>query len=203
MVPEVPAHKHVDWAQRYRDEDTPWDRGHAHAELLARIESGQLAPAREGLSAYVPGCGRGYDAVALAKAGWSVTAIDLVDDLAGPLRAELEPFGGTFHAGDALHPEEGPFNLIWEHTFLCAIRPDQREAWSAMMNRCLVPGGLLAVLVFPANKPVELGGPPWGYDSSKLLEWLGSGFELIETAEVDGELEPREWEQGFALFRRR
>ncbi len=199
---ETPGHKHVDWAQRYRDENTPWDRGRAHLELQARIESGELLPRQAGARAYVPGCGRGHDAMALARAGWRVTAVDIVGDLGGPLRRELEPLGGEFHVGDALHPETGPFDLIWEHTFLCAIQPEERPSWVSMMRRSLVPGGHLAVLVFPADKTADLGGPPWGYDVTSLEKWLGEDFELLESAEVDPELEPRQWAQAFALFRR-
>jgi SAM-dependent methyltransferase len=200
---ETPAHNPVDWAQRYLDLHTPWDRGHAHGELVARIASGQLAPPRTDVRAYVPGCGRGYDAVALARAGWRVTAVDIVEDLAGPLRAQLEPLGGEFHVGDALLPPAGPFELVWEHTFLCALRPDQRSAWARMVHDALVPGGRLAALIFPANKGPELGGPPWGYDAARLAQWLGEEFELLEATAVDPTLEPRDWDQAFALFRRR
>ncbi|MFT7668739.1 MAG: SAM-dependent methyltransferase [Planctomycetota bacterium] len=166
-----------------------------------RIASGQLAASRSGASAYVPGCGRGHDAVALAKAGWQVTAIDVVAELADDLSAKLEPFGGCFIVGDALAPQAKAFDLIWEHTFLCALDPDQRQAWAAMVQSSLAPGGQLAVLIFPANKGPEAGGPPWGYTASDLEKLLGSDFELQESAAVDPELEPRNWDQRFALFR--
>jgi SAM-dependent methyltransferase len=200
---QTPPHKHVDWAQRYRDQDTPWDRGHAHGELASRIACGRLAPPKPGARAYVPGCGRGHDALALAEAGWCVTAVDIVEALAGGLRAELEPLGGEFHVGDALLPPDGPFDLVWEHTFLCAIRPDQREAWGAMVRDSLVSGGLFGALIFPADKPVDAGGPPWGYDVERLQDWLGEELELLESSAVDAGVESREWAQAFALFRRR
>jgi 2-polyprenyl-3-methyl-5-hydroxy-6-metoxy-1,4-benzoquinol methylase len=82
-------HKHVDWGQRYRDENTPWDRGRAHPSLQARLDSGELAPPHENASCFVPGCGRGHDALGLARAGWKVTAMDMVSDLAGPLGEAL------------------------------------------------------------------------------------------------------------------
>lgn len=205
---ETPAHDPVDWAERYREEHTPWDLGHAHGELRARLARGELAPPRDGARAYVPGCGRGHDALALARAGWRVTAVDLVDSLAGPLQAELEPLGGDFHAGDALamggggSDLGGAFDLVWEHTFLCALAPELRPAWSAMVRRCLRPGGHFAALIFPLDKPLELGGPPWGYDLERLREWLGEGYELVEDAGVDPALEERAWGQAFALLRR-
>ncbi|MFT7485671.1 MAG: SAM-dependent methyltransferase [Candidatus Paceibacteria bacterium] len=197
-----PAHNHVDWSQRYRDEQTPWDRGRAHAELQARIDSGQLAAPHAGATCFVPGCGRGHDALALAKAGWKVTAMDIVDELESTLNAALRPHAGEFLVGDALRPNSGPYDMVWEHTFLCAISPEDRVHWSRMVSDCLKSGGRLAVLIFPANKPPSEGGPPWGYNAQVLGEWLGDGFELIETAAVDPSLEPRNWDQAFAIFQK-
>ncbi len=200
---QTPPHKHVDWAQRYRDENTPWDRGHAHGELAARLARGELQPPTPGARAYVPGCGRGYDAVALAEAGWRVTAVDIVGDLEQLLRSQLEPLGGEFLMGDATVAPREDFELVWEHTFLCALRPDQREAWAHMVRTALVPGGRFAALIFPADKPVSEGGPPWGYDAERLQGWLGDELELLESAPVDPALEARNWAQAYALFHRR
>jgi len=200
-TPQV--HKHVEWSRRYLVGDTPWDRGRAHGELSNRIASGQLAPPFEGARVYVPGCGRGHDALALARAGWQVTATDIVEDIAPLLAEPLAALGGYFEAGDSLVPPAGDFDLVWEHTFLCALRPDQRAAWAGMVRSALRPGGRLAVLVFPADKPASEGGPPWGYDVGRLLEWLGDDLRLLEEAVVDPCLEARNWAQAFALFEKR
>ncbi|MEL6712741.1 MAG: hypothetical protein AAFP86_03160, partial [Planctomycetota bacterium] len=63
----------VDWADRYRAGDTPWDIGGPHPELSIRLQDGRLAPPEPGESrALVPGAGRGHDAIALARRGWQV-----------------------------------------------------------------------------------------------------------------------------------
>lgn len=195
-------HKHVDWGQRYRDENTPWDRGRAHGSLQSRLDSGELAPPREGATCFVPGCGRGHDALALAKAGWKVTAMDVVPDLAGPLSEALGPLGGQFRVGNALKPELEGFDMMWEHTFLCAIGPYQRADWAKMAADVVRPGGTLAVLIFPGDKPVDLGGPPWGYDVPRLTAWLGDAYEFVGVEDVADEVEPRAWKQMFATFKR-
>ena len=197
-----PEHKHVDWAQRYRDEQMPWDRGKAHASLQASLNSGQLAPPREGATCLVPGCGRGHDALALAEAGWKVTGVDLVADLGTDFGERIAALGGEFIVGDALNSKRGAFDLVWEHTFLCAIAPYQRKAWSEMVRGSVRPGGRFGALIFPGDKSVDLGGPPWGYDVERLQVWLGPDFELELTEVVDPEVEPRSWKQTFALFRR-
>lgn len=197
-----PEHKHIDWGQRYRDEQMPWDRGKAHAYLQARIDSGELAPPRAGATCLVPGCGRGHDALALAQAGWKVTAVDIVADVGTDFGVRLAGLGGEFVVGDALRPDRGSFDLVWEHTFLCAIAPYQRKAWGEMVRASVRPGGQFAALIFPGDKPAELGGPPWGYDLKRLQAWIGPQFELESSEVVDPEIEPRSWKQTIALFRR-
>ena len=73
----------ADWAARYEEEHTPWDLGAPHPALAAELEKDLLGRRRCGhdARAFVPGCGRGHDALALAKAGWVVTAMDMVRDL--------------------------------------------------------------------------------------------------------------------------
>jgi SAM-dependent methyltransferase len=191
----------ADWLARYDAHNTPWDRGSAHPELVARIESGVMAPPRAGARALVPGAGRGHDAVVLARAGWSVTAVDFVEDLAVDASRALAPFGGTFVAADALEFTGEGFDLIWEHTFFCAIDPAQRASWGAMVRRNLVPGGRLEALVFPADKPMETGGPPFGYGICELLVALGKGFSLEQESALESRLEGRDWLELLASFR--
>ncbi|MDP6850767.1 MAG: hypothetical protein QF524_07495, partial [Planctomycetota bacterium] len=111
------------WSSRYRDNNTPWDKGGPHPELLAKLNEGSkevMAPPSGG-RALVPGCGRGWDALALAKQGWNVLAVDLVEALKPQLQPALKKAGGRFKVADALAIDEGPFNLIFEHTFYCAL----------------------------------------------------------------------------------
>ncbi len=189
----------MDWAERYAEENTPWDCGGPHPELVLRFDDLRLAA---GARAFVPGCGRGHDALYLAERGLVVTAVDLVDSLAEQVAARLAPHGGTFLAGDALGLELAPFDLMFEHTFFCALDPAQRPAWGALAGRSVRPGGLLAALVFPGNRPLELGGPPWLTRTGDLAAALGPRFEL-ETDEPAAQPVPRrEWEERWAVFRR-
>ncbi len=193
----------ADWKARYDEQHTPWDRGVAHPELEARLASGELAPAQAGARVLVPGCGRGHDALALARAGWCVTAVDFVGDLAAELGAALAPSGGRFITADALaFAGEPPYDLIWEHTFFCAIEPQQRPAWGQMVRRNLAATGHLAALIFPADKPVAAGGPPHGYCVDEMLAALGEGFTLECADELESTLEGRDWLEVYARFSR-
>ncbi len=116
----------------------------------------------------VTGAGRGYDAFALASAGWQVTGLDLAPTAATAFEAErasrgVAPAQARIALGDFFtwNPPQR-FDVIWDYTFLCALPPGQRHRWGARMDELLAPGGVLATLVFPMVHPDDgYTGPPW------------------------------------------
>lgn len=192
----------MDWGERYRIENTPWDLGCAHPTLTARLVSGELAPPHAGARALVPGCGRAHDALALANAGWRVTAADLVEALRPTVEPRLAPFGGEFVSGDVLAMQfSEPFDLVWEHTFFCAIDPDQRAAYGALMARAVKPGGRIAAMLFPLDRPESLGGPPWRIDERIYETALGAAFERESLEPAVARTGGREWQERLAIYR--
>lgn len=189
------------WAERYDAGDTPWDIGEPHGEILRRIATGELAPRGAG-RALVPGCGRGHDALALARAGWSVVGVDFAPGLGAELGPRLAELGGEYVEGDALSLERGTFDLVLEHTFHCALPPEERPRWAALMRRSVAPGGDLAVLIFPGDKPLADGGPPYRTVATELGELLGEGFELVADEPAQVTRESRQWLERWARFRR-
>lgn len=194
---------HADWAARYAQDDTPWDLGGPHPELARILAAGELAPRPGHDRALVPGCGNGHDALALAAAGWRVTALDCVEGVSARLAAGLAERGGELVITDALQFDgEHAFHLVWDHTFFCAIDPSLRSAWGAMVGRSLDPDGEVVALVFPGNKPVEDGGPPHVFDASIMGTVLGAQFELVGSAPVEAGVASRSWSESTARFRR-
>ncbi len=193
----------TDWSERYKSGDTPWDLGAAHPELAARIASGLVPSDASRRRAVVAGCGRGHDALVLARAGWEVTAIDFVDPTAGELGRELNSIGGRFLIEDALeHLPERPYDLIFEHTFFCAIDPSQRGRWGQFIARSLAPRGQLCALVFPVGKPASEGGPPFGTTLKDLLGALSEPFSVQVDEPVSHGIERRNWPERWAVIRR-
>ena len=198
-APSVP----VDWSARYAAEDTPWDNGAPHPELSLRLQDGRLAPPHEGARVFVPGVGRGHDAIALARRGWAVTAVDVVESLVEEVAPQLEKLGGTFVVGDALeYGAAQEFDLIWDHTFFCAIQPTDRARWGQQAARILKPAGQYAALVFPVGKPVEEGGPPFGMSCEALMEALGPLFRERVSEPVTRPLKRRTWREFWLLAER-
>ena len=54
----------TDWEERYREKDTPWDKGAAAPPLLEWMEAN---PGVISGSVLVPGCGLGHDVRAIAE----------------------------------------------------------------------------------------------------------------------------------------
>ncbi len=171
------------WSDSYHNDRTPWDLGEAHPELRRRlaIDSG-LGCGSVG-TAYVPGCGRGHDAVALADAGWRVIASDFAPAVATEVSRLLAPSGGEFLLGDSLR-FGGPVDLWFDHTFFCAIPPARRDEYGMAATRAVRPGGRVVSIVFPVG-PSDLDtGPPFSMTTSDLTVALGSAFVTLEDDEV-------------------
>ncbi|MFT5732832.1 MAG: SAM-dependent methyltransferase [Planctomycetota bacterium] len=186
------------WSARYAAADTPWDLGAPHPELSLRLQDGRLAPPHEGARVLVPGSGHGHDAIALARRGWDVTAVDLVGDLGDELAPQLKKLGGRFIGGDVLGLEAfQDFDLIWDHTFFCAISPSDRPRWGVQAGRFLKPGGQYAALVFPIGKPAEAGGPPFGMTGGELMAALGPLFRERNSEPLTRSLKRRTWRESW------
>jgi len=201
-----------DWSARYRDHDTPWDVGEPYPELVRRLAMEELRPPAGGAHALVPGAGYGHDALALARMGWRVTAIDFAAGARDAAANELESLGGRFLAVDALafgasalggdDADAGRYDLIFDHTFFCAIHPSERPAWGAMVDRCLSQDGRLVCVVFPGGKSLDAGGPPWGTELEHQTEALGPKFEVELFEPCQRTLERRDWQENWGVFRR-
>jgi SAM-dependent methyltransferase len=163
------------WEQRFRGQDTPWERGEVSPQLTAWLEDGSLAPCR----ILVPGCGSGMDVAALARAGFEVTALDYA-----PAALELterrlraESLQAELILADVLHWETStPFPALYEQTCLCALHPDHWQAYAAQLAAWIEPGGHLFGLFMQALRPGagegRVEGPPYHCDINAVRALL-------------------------------
>ena len=79
----------TDWNQRYIDESTPWDSGEPSKELTRALDQKLIEPCR----VLELGCGTGTNAIFLARAGFSVTAVDLSEEALRQARSKAEAAG--------------------------------------------------------------------------------------------------------------
>ena len=166
-----------DWEALYQANDTFWDHGEAAPGLVDYLGSNSGLPPGQAL---VPGCGRGHDARALAKAGWSVTGLDIAPSSV-PLAERLADEGGLpvdYRVGDFLSDEPyQPFDLVFEHTLFCAIPPTRRSDYVQALRGWLKPGGLYLAVNYMITD--DNGEPPFSTTTAELDARFGEPFELL------------------------
>jgi SAM-dependent methyltransferase len=165
------------WEPRYRAGRTPWDAGgvpRAFAEFLGR----HGAPGR----ALVPGCGSGYEARALAEAGWSVVAIDFSPAAVERARQVLGPFAKCVCLADFFSDHFGAgFDLVYERTFLCSLPRERWGEYSHRMASLLQPGALLAGFFYCGHDPEP---PPFGLTEQGALKLFGRWFKRVRDTAI-------------------
>lgn len=172
------------WDSRYADVDRLWS---PKPNALLVEFAAELAPGR----AIDLGAGEGRNAIWLAKAGWTVTALDVSEvglaraaERAGEEGVELDRVVGDWREYRA----PSPFDLA-VISFMHP-RSHDRATMFAAAGEMLVPGGHLFTVGVHLG---ELGrrGPPHEdrlYTPERLRPAL-AGFELLrcETVEYEGE----------------
>ncbi|HEX4859063.1 MAG TPA: methyltransferase domain-containing protein [Usitatibacteraceae bacterium] len=165
------------WQQRFRDEDTPWDRGGVNPQLEVWLAGGAMQPGR----ILVPGCGSGHEVVALAARGFAVTALDFAPEAVQRTRERLAAAGQSADVveADALSWQpDRPFDAVYEQTCLCALYPDHWIAYAAQLERWLTPGGMLFALFMQVLRPASaegmIEGPPYHCDINAMRALFAS-----------------------------
>src|SRR6186997_2421015 len=114
--------EHIEWNDRYREGNLPWDTGRTSSELQAVVSHNKIRPCR----ALELGCGTGTNSVWLAQQGFDVTGIDVA-----PLaveranqRARTAGVSAKFMAGDILHLPDPhrPFSFFIDRGCYHAVR---------------------------------------------------------------------------------
>jgi SAM-dependent methyltransferase len=164
------------WDTRFREGVTPWDAGAAPPRLIQWLEAQPPA-----LKVLVPGCGTGYEARLLAERGHDVLAIDFSEAALEAARRRHPERPGLFRKADFFALTDGPFDLVYERAFLCALPRARWPDWGRRMAELLRPGGELAGFFFLDDNQ---RGPPFGTSRAELKALLAGAFELTEEADV-------------------
>lgn len=186
------------WDVRYRERFTPWDAG-AVPRQLRELVSGERPPGR----VLVPGCGSGHDVRCFAEAGWDVDGIDFSAAALEAARPVLGPFAERVRQADFFGPAvAGPYALVYERAFLCALPRARWSEWASRMAGLVAPGGRLAGFFF-----IDAGlmrGPPFPLDSRAELDaLLGASFACEEDREVPDSLPVFAGRERWQSWRRR
>ena len=152
-----------EWENRYQTGSTGWDRGNTSTNLSYWLDNKLLKPCR----ILIPGCGNGYEVMALAKLGFEVVAIDIAPTAIANLRAMLSQakLNAELILGDFFtwHPKE-KFDAIFEQTSLCALPPTEWKQYEAQLYQWLKPEGKLFAQFMQTGQE---GGPPFDCDVNR------------------------------------
>lgn len=165
------------WSQKYQESTLPgWDLDGPHPELKSFLQQLKLNKQR----ILVPGCGQGHDAALLAEKGHVVTAVDFSETALKMARARYGHIANLqFLHADVFRlgrSHEQAYDIVFEHTFYCAITPDRRDELILSWRRYLADGGHLLGIFFVVPKR---SGPYFGGSEWELREKLQKPFRLL------------------------
>jgi methyl halide transferase len=171
----------IQWNDRYRDGNLPWDTGRPSSELQRVISKHGIKPCR----ALDIGCGTGTNSVWLAQQGFEATGIDLAP-LAVERAKELAQAAGVvahFVVADVLRlpdPDQ-PFAFFFDRGCYHAVRRDEPNQYAPAVSRQLAPGARGLILAGNAREPHDPGPPV--VTEEEIRNELGAAFQILDLHE--------------------
>lgn len=194
------------WNDRYQNSDTPWDLGGPTPELVHLVKERNLFPPKSNI--LVPGAGRGFDAVELAKAGHAAHVVEFAPaafhqflELTFQEKVEVPAFRLDFFdllSDGGYHKQF--YDAIFEYTFFCAIDPKLRKTYVDHAHGLLRPGGMFVGLFFPTSHDKE--GPPYLVSEKEVRELFSPKFE-VSFEKPKHSVKPREGREFLGIFKKK
>jgi methyl halide transferase len=173
--------EHIDWNDRYRDGNLPWDTGRPSSQLQRVLSRNTIPPCR----ALDIGCGTGTNCVWLAQQGFQVTGID-VAPLAveqAQWRARAAGVNVQFLVADVLQmPDlDGLFAFFFDRGCYHAVRREAPDQYAPAVARQLAFGGRGLILAGNAREPHDPGPPV--VSEEQIRDELGVAFQILDLHE--------------------
>lgn len=185
------------WTSRYKSGQTGWDTGSITTPLKTYFD--QLT--NKDLKILIPGCGNAHEAQYLWEQGF--TNVYLVDIAQPPLQRFQEKCK-DFPADHMLHQDfftlEGPFELIIEQTFFCALNPAKRQDYVKQMHALLKPDGKLVGVLF--DDDLFQDHPPFGGHLPDYKPLFEKYFTIEVMEPCYNSIKPREGRELFIKVRK-
>ena len=187
------------WDARYQHSVTPWDRGDTNPALVKWLDEKSLQPCR----ILVPGCGRGYEVVELARRSFEVTAVDFSPQAIQSVQSKLNSSGlkaKLVQTDLFTWAPESVFDAIYEQTCLCALLPEQWPAYANLLAKWIRPKGQLFALFMQTGKE---SGPPFHCDIEVMRRLFTDDYwHWPDTEPVEAPHSPGFFELGVVLERK-
>lgn len=168
-------HRKEYWNSRWKEGKTGWDLGMPSPPLLHLIST--LNPGKSS-RILIPGCGNAWEAEWLAAQGFTnITLVDIAPELCRILEQRFAQTPAVHILCADFFALEGPFDLILEQTFFCAILPELRAHYAEKMKELLAPNGTLAGVLFDTDFSFE--GPPFGGHAAEYRKLFERYFNNV------------------------
>jgi SAM-dependent methyltransferase len=165
---------------RYAQGQTPWDTGQPSRELLRVLEAGRLP----GSTVLEIGCGTGTNAIELARRGFRVTAMDVVEQAvqAGREKARAANVTVDFRVADVLRDDPGgPYDILFDRGVYHCLREVDLAAFQRFLQRATHTRSWWLSLAGNANEELD-DGPPV-VRAEDIHAELGPLFDIVELRE--------------------
>lgn len=172
---------------RYAAGETPWDTGVPNPALVKAVESGGL----RGRTLLELGCGTGTNAIELARRGFRVTAVDLVDVAIRRAREKAKTAGVTvdFRCGDLTRLGlGGPYDCLVDIGCYHGLRNRSLDAFQSTLARVSRTGTRWLSVAGSANDTGS-EGPPRVREEEFRRE-LGGLFDFLDVHEFRFDIRP-------------
>lgn len=192
------------WEDLYRQNKSPaWDLGRPTPVFIQWLKENPGL----GQSVCVLGAGNGYDAVAFAKRGYAVTAVDFAPAAVQKLqrKARRSQVSMEIMCRDMFsltEEKQHSFDLVLEYTSYCAIDPRRRDEYVSMVLDLLKPEGRLIALFFPMDQDPAVG-PPFGVKYTEVVDRFGPYFHFAAEEWPDLSVKSRRFREYFVIMERR
>lgn len=173
------------WNNRYLNDETGWDIGHASPAILDFFRDKNKAA-----KILIPGCGNAYEGELLHKNGFrNITLADFALETKKNFLDRCSDFDADhFLVGDFFELE-GKYDFIVEQTFFCALTPHLRKSYVKKMKELLHKDGKLIGLLFDAALNTE--HPPFGGCKEEYLELFSEHFSHVKIEKCNNSIPAR------------
>ena len=138
------------WDRFYADRarPVPFFADKPDENLVSHLDRGLIRPGR----VLDVGCGPGRNALHLARAGFTVDAVDLSPEAVSWASARAREAGVDvrFRCGDVF-AVDGTYDLVYDSGCFHHLPPHRRISYLALLDRVLAPGGHFALTCFTAG----------------------------------------------------
>ena len=189
--------KKTDWGERYITSILPWDTGRHDFNLSEAVTKRPIKPCK----ALEVGCGTGSNAIWLARHGFLVTAVDIVEIAIEHAikKASKARIRCKFYVADFMKQKiaGAPFGFVFDRgCFHSFDSVKDRIKYAKLVHSYLKKDGLWLVLVGSADEPPRKPGPPQ-HSARDITIAVEPYFQILSlyTSHFDSNMQnpPKSW----------